>query len=55
MEQIQWHALLALLNCVVFMACLSDWNETPSAKNLFSTLAWTASTSFWLVRCEVPV
>lgn len=55
MEQLQWHVLLALLNLIVFLACLADWNETPSVKNLFAMLAWGASTSFWLTRCEIPV
>lgn len=55
LNQEQWYALLALLNCVVFMACLADWSEDSSVKNLFSMLAWAASTSFWLSRFSVPM
>lgn len=55
LEQEQWYILLALLNCVVFMACLADWNRDSSVKNLFSMLSWAASMTFWLTRFSIPV
>lgn len=55
LEQEQWCILLAMLNCIVFMACMTDWNKDPSAKNLFSMLSWAASMSFWLLRGVIPV
>ena len=51
----QWYILLAMLNFMVFMACLADWNRDSSVKNLFSTLVWAASTTFWLTRFSIPV
>ena len=55
MEPIAGDSLLALLNCVVFLACLADLSQTPTVKNLFAMLAWCASTTFWLEKCVIPL
>ena len=47
--------ILAMLNCIEFLICATDWYYSSTMRNFVAAAAWFGSAMFWLARSVVPV